>query len=126
MSGIKSELENDFRQSLANIDFENYNPLSDEFRNALFIGLMENLLFGKTEIESESDDVADEISDCKKYLQRYYDTKDETFREMAKDELRHAGIMLKKAWNKIPSAEEKPKLKDYESRINELKDLIGT
>ena len=60
------------------------------------------------------------ICGAKKYLQKYLDTMDVSFREMAKDELRHGSILLKKANARLVSGDEKKKLKGYESEIAEI------
>ena len=43
---------------------------------------------------------------------------------MASDELKHANILLKKAYSKLPSGDEKEKLKNYENIINDISSKI--
>ena len=78
-------LKEDFKEALSHIDFDkSYDPYSKTFMKALFIG---QLLMACEEIE---DDVEEELDGAKKYMARYEDTGDTSFREMAKDELKHA------------------------------------
>ena len=121
------EVKADFVSALEKINFSAYNPNSAEFTNALRIGLMWHLLCeidDCNEAESENpkpdDEIADEIAGAKKYLQRYIDTGEMTFREMAADELKHAAVLLKKANAKLPTGEEKARLKEHEKEIAEI------
>ena len=129
------EVLNDFKEAVERIDFAAYNPDSNEFDRALRIGLMWHLLCeigdcgtekcvqGVKETEAV-DEIQDEIFGAKKYLQKYLDTQDVSFLEMAKDELRHGSILLKKANARLPSGEEKKKLKAYEAEIAEISTQI--
>lgn len=49
----------------------------------------------------------EEIMGAKKYLQKYHETSDSIFKEMSNDELKHAEILIKKAYSKLPNNEEK-------------------
>lgn len=126
---IRCELKKDFEESLKNIDFNSYNPNSSEFQTALRIGLMLHILPQDMKIEEKSmkietvekDDISEEIMGAKKYLQKYHETSDSIFKEMSNDELKHAEILIKKAYSKLPSNEEKTKLKNYEDEIKEIK-----
>ena len=124
-----SEVFSDFKDSVAKIDFNSYNPNSAEFLSALNVGLMWHLLQelgeGKVETkvmskESEKDEISDELFGAKKYLQRFLDSGDMNYKEMSSDELKHAGILIKKAYSKLPNAEEKAKLKSYEDELNAI------
>lgn len=128
-SSIEKEVYNDFKNALKSIDFNSYNPESTEFNKALSIGLMWKLLDEICEhaeeheekIEPYSDDnIYNEIQGAKKYFQKYMDSGDENYKEMSKDELKHAGILIKKAYAKLPGSEEKNKLKDYEAEITTI------
>ena len=67
---------------------------------------------GDTEIEIiEKDEISEELAGAKKYLQKYLDSNDSIFQQMANDELKHAEILIKKAYSKLPNTEEKTKLK---------------
>ena len=130
---IRCELKKDFEELLENIDFNSYNPNSSEFQTALRIGLMLHILPQdmKTEEKSmkietvEKDDISEEIMGAKKYLQKYHETSDSIFKEMSNDELKHAEILIKKAYSKLPNNEEKIRLKNYEDEIKEIKSHIG-
>ena len=39
---------------------------------------------------------------------------------MSKDELKHAEVLIKKAYSKLPNSEEKMKLKSYEDEIKAI------
>lgn len=127
-SNIK-EVLSDFKNLLAGIDFNSYNPNSAEFDSALRIGLMwyllqelkgENIEVFDMSKDSEKDEIADELFGAKKYLQRFLDSGDLNYKEMSSDELKHAGILIKKAYSKLPNAEEKAKLKSYEDELNSI------
>lgn len=126
---IRCELKKDFEELLENIDFNSYNPNSSEFQTALRIGLMLHILPQDTKMEEKSmkietvekDDISEEIMGAKKYLQKYHETSDSIFKEMSNDELKHAEILIKKAYSKLPSNEEKTRLKNYEDEIKEIK-----
>ena len=128
-TNIKCELKKDFQELLENIDFNSYNPNSQEFKNALNIGLMLHIIPDEVEkhneIENiEKDEISEELAGAKKYLQKYIDSNDSIFQQMANDELKHAEILIKKAYSKLPNAEEKTKLKSYEDEINQIKSNI--
>ena len=128
-TNIKCELKKDFQELLENIDFNSYNPNSQEFKNALNIGLMLHIIPDEVEkhneIENiEKDEISEELAGAKKYLQKYLDSNDIVFQQMANDELKHAEILIKKAYSKLPNAEEKTKLKYYEDEITQIKSNI--
>lgn len=128
-TNIKCELKKDFQELLENIDFNSYNPNSQEFKNALNIGLMLHIIPDEVEkhneIENiEKDEISEELAGAKKYLQKYLDSNDIVFQQMANDELKHAEILIKKAYSKLPNAEEKTKLKYYEDEISQIKSNI--
>ena len=128
-TNIKCELKKDFQELLENIDFNSYNPGSQEFKNALNIGLMLHIIPDEVEkynkIENiEKDEISEELAGAKKYLQKYLDSNDIVFQQMANDELKHAEILIKKAYSKLPNTEEKTKLKSYEDEINQIKSNI--
>lgn len=129
-TNIKCELKKDFQELLGNIDFNSYNPNSQEFKNALNIGLMLHIIPDEiekhNEIENiEKDEISEELADAKKYLQKYIDSNDSIFQQMTNDELKHAEILIKKAYSKLPNAEEKTKLKSYEYEISQIKSNIN-
>jgi len=91
MKEALKELEKDFKDSVKNIDFTRYDPYSREIMKPLFIG---QLYLAMKEIYE--DDVAEELDGAKKYWGAYLETKDASYKDMAQDELRHAGILIKK------------------------------
>lgn len=132
-SSIEKEVLQDFKTALSKIDFNGYNPNSAEFLSALFTGEMWRLIRKLNQMDSShedyeietseekaSDEISEELSGAKKYLQKYLDSNDELFQQMASDELKHAGILIKKAYSKLPNAEEKSKLKSYENELNSI------
>ena len=133
-SSIKDEVFNDFKIALDKIDFTNYNPNSIEFVTAMNLGLMWNILnemmeCGETTetrtVEYKSaDDIDEEINGAKKYLQKYSETGDSNYKEMSGDELKHATILIKKAYSKLPSGDEKIKLKSYEDEIKKISEMM--
>lgn len=131
-TNIKDELMKDFKESLAKIDFSFYNPKSNEFETTLFIGLMLMVLdemwedkgIGVDSSYKSEDEISDEIYGAKKYLQRYMDTNDETFKSMASDELKHASYLIKKAYAKSLGNDERNKLKRYESDVEQVMEQI--
>jgi len=122
---IKEELKKDFDESVSKVDFTNYNPLSNNFMSAVLIGLMFILLDDGMKVETEKeDDIAEELAGAKKYLQKYLETKDITYRDMTLDEMKHANFLIKKSYAKLPSVEEKERLKDYEKQYKEIAEQI--
>ena len=132
-SSIKNEVLNDFKTALKSIDFSSYNPNSSEFLTALNLGLMWNILCEMSSdaespapaLEHKSvDEIDEELSGARKYLQKFSETQDAVFKEMANDELKHASILIKKAYSKLPSGEEKSKLKSYEDEIKVISEMM--
>lgn len=64
------------------------------------------------------------MSGARKYLQKFSETQDAVFKEMANDELKHANLLIKKAYSKLPSGEEKMKLKSYEDEIKVISEMM--
>lgn len=121
------ELEKDFSDALKKIDFAKYSPRSQEFLDALFIGLMRLVLCGTekhsagVERHDESDNcVSEKIAFAKNALRRFAESGDEAYKEMCLDELRHARTLLKKAYAKFPNAEEKTRLRGLEAEAEEI------
>ena len=122
---IKEELKKDFDESVSKVDFTNYNPLSNNFMSAVLIGLMFILLDDGMKVQTEKeDDIAEELAGAKKYLQKYLETKDITYRDMTLNEMKHANFLIKKSYTKLPSVEEKERLKDYERQYKEIAEQI--
>ena len=131
----KDEVLKDFKESLSRIDFSRYNPKSSEFETALYTGLMWMLMDecdeGGVDVlsvaveEEPSDGISEELHDARKYLQKYIDTRDASYKDMASDELKHAGILLRKAYNRTIGNEERSRLKKYETEINQVSERIS-
>lgn len=127
MAAVEKELEKDFSDALEKIDFGKYSPRSQEFLDALFIGLMRLVLRGtdskpaETARAHEQDDcVSEKIALAKNALRHFAESGDETYKEMCADELRHARTLLKKAYAKFPNAEEKTRLRGLEAEAEEI------
>ena len=86
-----SELEKDFKKAVKKINFSSYDPYSREFMKPLFIGQL--YLAMKAVYE---DDVQEELDGAAKYWNTYLETEDTAYKDMAQDELRHAGVLIKK------------------------------
>lgn len=108
------EVRKDFEKSLEKINFKGYAPCSYEFRAAINIGKMWRLLSCLAE---QSDGIAEEIEGAKKYARSYELTKDVSYKQMAKDELKHAGILIQKAKAGMPGGANNETLKHYEEEI---------
>ena len=109
------ELKKDFNEVLKCIDFKRYDPHSQIFLRALRIGQMYTTLKAADEI----DGIKEELDGARGYMTAYVETNDTDYKEMAKDELRHAGILIKKNLEKS-DLEEKSKLNAYEDERQEL------
>ena len=113
-------LKEDFKEAVSQIDFKGpYNPWGKAFMKASFLGEMWFLMKSLY----EDDEVESEIEGARTYFERFLTTGDTTFRDMAKDELRHAGILIKKdsEW----ADEDKKKILDaHESERQELMKAI--
>ena len=112
------ELEHDFKNALEDVDFSAYSPYSKEYMKALFIGqmwdLVKRLHEEKGEGSSEYEDIREELEGARKYYDTYKKTGDVQFKDMASDELRHAGILIKKHTAKAATKEEKDNLNALE------------
>ena len=115
MKDAVKELRKDFKDVLSKINFSEYDPYSKKFMTAIFVGQMWFLVKSLM----EDDDVEEEIEGARTYFEKYLETNDTQYRDMAKDELRHAGILIKKhsEW----ADEEKQKtLNQHEEERQEL------
>lgn len=131
-SSIEKEVLSDLNEALGKIDFKGYTPSSSEFQTALRLGQMWLILhemkdekaIPRQEAGKPSDDISEEIEGAKKYFQKYSETQDVTFKDMAGDELRHATNLIKKAYSRLPSGEEKTRLKSYEDEVKVISSMI--
>lgn len=114
-------LKNDFDSALSCFDFsKGYNPLDHRFLSTLAAGLM--YLAIKT--TKADDDVSEELSGAEKYFELYKQTSDNSYKEMANDELRHAGVLIKKHLASADDTIKKAKLEEQEAvRLNMLKTI---
>jgi hypothetical protein len=119
MKWALKELRKDFKESLNDIDFKEYDPFSKAFMKAGFIGQMWMLM----KMLRDDDDVEEELEGAETYLEKYRSTGDVTFRDMAKDELRHAGILIKKHYEWADD-EKKAVLEEHENKRQELMKMI--
>ena len=121
------EVRKDFEAAVSQIDFGRYAPSSTEFQQALDLGLMWLVLTTMAGIVKPSevkavavDEIGEEILLAKRMLQKAIDTGDPAYKTAASDALKSAGIQLKKAYTKLPTGEERKRLKDQETEIQEL------
>lgn len=115
MKEALKELKRDFKDSLAEINFKEYDPFSKKFMKAGFIGQMWVLL----KMLHDDDDVESELEGAEEYMEKWHSTGDVAFRDMAKDELRHAGILIKKHYEWADD-EKKAVLEEHENKRQEL------
>lgn len=121
-----NELETDLWNALEKIDFMEYDPYSREFMKALFIGQMWCVLCKlKCSDGSKSDEVAEELEGAEKYLADWKSTGDMQYKEMASDELKHAGILIKKHLAKTTDTEEKALLNKHEAERQKILSRIN-
>lgn len=128
MNDVK-ELEHDFEDALKEVDFSAYSPYSREYMKALFIGQMWELmkeLHGEIKDEnSECEDIEEELDGAKKYHDVYKRTGDVQFKDMASDELRHAGILIKKHQSGNLTSEKAEKLNELEKKRQEMLKMLS-
>lgn len=113
------ELEKDFKTAVKKIDFNSYDPYSREFMKPLFIGQL--YLAMKAVYE---DDVQEELDGATKYWNTYLETEDTAYKDMAQDELRHAGILIKKHLAKTTDPKTREKLNELEKERQEMLKLV--
>ena len=112
------ELKKDFDEAINCVDCTGYDPMAKSFLKALYIGLMILIL------KSNEDDVSEELEGAKKYMKAYMEKDDEAYKEIALDELKHAGILIKKQYatadEKIKALLEKQEIERQElmKRLN--------
>lgn len=120
MKDAMAELRRDFKDSLSEINFKEYEPFSKKFMKAGFIGQMWMLV----KMLYEDDEVEGELEGARTYLEKFHETNDVAFRDMAKDELRHAGILIKKHYE-WADEEKKVRLDGQEKERQELLKTIN-
>lgn len=115
-----SELKRDFEDALSRIDFKRYDPHSREFTKALLVGQ----LYAAAKALHE-DDVEEELDGAEKYYEAYLRTGDAAFKDMASDELRHAGILIKKHLAKTTDENRRAELNAQEKKRQELMKTVS-
>ena len=115
MKWAMKELRQDFKNAVSEIDFKKYDPFSKSFMKAGFIGQMWMLM----KMLYDDDDVESELEGAEEYMEKWHSTGDTAFRDMAKDELRHAGILIKKHYEWADN-EKKAVLEEHENKRQEL------
>lgn len=120
MKQAMEELRRDFKDAISEIDFKEYDPFSKKFMKAGFIGQMWMLL----KMLRDDDDVESELEGAEEYMDKWLSTGDTAFRDMAKDELRHAGILIKKHYEWADD-EKKAVLEQHENERQELLKKLG-
>jgi hypothetical protein len=115
MKWAMKELRKDFKDCLSEINFKDYDPFSRKFMKAGFIGQMWMLV----KMLHDDDDVEEELEGAENYMEKWLNTGDVAFRDMAKDELRHAGILIKKHYEWADD-EKKVVLEEHENKRQEL------
>ena len=121
MKMAKKELKKDFKNCISEIDFKEYDPFSKSFMKAGFIGQMWMLM----KMLHDDDDVESELEGAEEYMEKWHSTGDTAFRDMAKDELRHAGILIKKHYEWADD-EKKAVLEEHENKRLELMKRLET
>ena len=116
------ELEKDFKTLVDRINFERYDPLDPNFMKAAVIALM---WFAGRKILGE-DDISDELEDAEKYMMMYMETSDAQYKDMAGDEARHAGILIKKRLAGAVDEKERERLNGLEKKRQEMMRAIST
>ena len=119
MKDTVKELRKDFKETLSHIDFKEYDPYSKKFMTASFVGQMWFLVKSLM----DDDDVEEEIEGARTYFEKYLESNDAQYRDMAKDELRHAGILIKKH-SEWADDEKKKTLEKHEEERQELMKAI--
>ena len=117
-----AELRHDFKETLSCIDFSGYNPSDHRFLRALSVGLM---YMAAKEICGE-DDVTEELDGAEKYFMLYEQTGDPSYKEMASDELKHAGILIKKHLSSSTDAGHREWLNAQEKKRHEMMRMVST
>ena len=110
------ELRRDFEDAISRVDFKKYDPYSRDFMKALFIGQMH--MAAKS--LCEEDDVEEELDGAEKYYDVYLRTGDAAYKDMASDELRHAGTLIKKHLAMATDDERRAELNAHEKRRQEM------
>lgn len=130
---IEHEVMLDFKDAIKEINFKKYNPYSGDFMKALFLGQMWDLLCKMNtacncEVKHHEDemfeDVLEELEGAEKYTEMFNTSGDSIYRELAKDELKHASILINKYNGMTTDEKEIQKLREMTNRHNELLSML--
>lgn len=75
-------------------------------------------------ITKPKNDVLDELEGAETYYKKYQETDDPDYKGMASDELRHAGILIKK-YMAMADEEHKTLLNEYEKTRQDMVKMIS-
>lgn len=123
----KEIAKSDFLEALGKIDFEKaYDPFSKEYQTALNLGLMAFVLVSLAGIlgsegSPEAESIESVLADSKKSLQRYIETGDMSFKKASDDWLDRAEALIRKAYARLPSGDEKARLKALENEVGQIR-----
>lgn len=118
---ICGELRKDFKEALSHVDFMHYDPFKTPFMKVLFIGQV----WMAVKMMYDDDDVQEELDGAAKYLETYTETGDTAYKDMASDELRHAGTLIKKHLAKPADDAEKNRLNEQEKERAEMLKVVS-
>ena len=94
----EQELSSDLMKKIEGIDFKAYDSCGFEFRRASSIASVLLAVRAMAGDDTDRDDVMHEIdgelSGAEAYMEKYRETGEGMYREMAGDELRHAGYLI--------------------------------
>lgn len=117
----------DFREALEKIDFEKaYDPFSKEYQTALNLGIMALLLGNlylliKKQDAKEEESIGDVVADAKRDLQKFIETGDMSFKKASDEGLSRAEALIRKAYARLPSGDEKARLKALENEVGQIR-----
>lgn len=123
----KEIAKSDFLEALGKIDFEKaYDPFSKDYQTALNLGLMALVLVSLAGISGsegspETESIESVLADSKKSLQRYIETGDMSFKKASDDGLSRAEALIRKAYARLPSGDEKARLKALENEVGQIR-----
>ncbi|MBR6079939.1 MAG: hypothetical protein IKP60_07270 [Treponema sp.] len=119
--GVINELADDFKHLVECVDFAGgYDPFGKDFMRAALVGQMWCVM------KCMEDDVDDELSGAAKYYIMYKETGDASYKEMAGDELHHAGILIKKHMSETMDESERKKLSAQEKKRNDMLKMLSS
>lgn len=115
MKETKELFEHDFKALLSKVS-KNYNPANlTALANVgvLLLATMKLSHEDEKEEEEARDDIRDELMGAEKYYKRWQETANLSYKQLAKDELRHADFFIKHARMMTQDATQQDKLQSY-------------